>query len=228
MRSEVVAVLLGLSVAAAAAGCGGRKSMANAPATADVKAREYDAALKRWSGQHKAYEKLETRLLVTATYKSGAFRDAWSDEYARRYLLSDSERDELKRSELSDAEAYHEFFFAAYTPESRWNDFSKRDSIWKVKLFDDAGNQSEPLVVTKVKNDDPKLHAFFPYFTLWTKGYTVKFAKSGLSPDSKTLRLQITSAVAAAEISFDRQGADMSVPVRVDNAGPTASAPAPN
>lgn len=221
MRREILlAAVLSL---AAAAGCGGRRSMSNAPATADVKAGDYRSALKRWSGQHKSYEKLETRLIVSATYKSGAFRDAWSDEYSRRYLLSDTQRDDLKRSELSDAEAYHEFFFAAYTPESRWNDFSRRESIWKVRLFDDAGNEAEPLVVTKVKNDDPKLKAFYPYFTLWTKGYTVKFAKNGLSPDSKTLKLQLTSAVAAAEITFDRQGADMPVPVRVENAGPTAA-----
>jgi hypothetical protein len=201
--------------------------MANANATADVKPSEYREALNRWSGTEKVYDKLETRLIVSSTYKSAAFRDAWADEYSRRYLLSDADRDELKRREHADAESYHEFFFAAYTPESRWNDFSKRESIWKLRLFDDAGNSTEPLVVTKIKNDDPKLHAFFPYFTLWTKGYIVKFPKSGLSSDSKSLRIQFASALGAAELTLDRSGADTASPVRVENGGGSTASVAP-
>lgn len=223
--SGLLAVLL---LAATLPACKYRKTMGNAEATADVKRREYYAALDRWSGTHKVYEQLETRLIVSSTYKSGAFRDAYADEYARRYLLSDAERDDLKRREHDDAQSYHEFFFAAYTPESRWNDFSKRESIWKVRLFDDAGNWIEPLVVTRIKNDDPKLHAFFPYFTMWTKGYIVKFPKSGLSPDTKSLRIQFASALGAAEIALDRTGADTSAPVRVEKSGEsTAVAPTP-
>lgn len=224
-------IVLALCLAAALPACGSRKNMANGKATADVKPGEYDAALKRWSGSQKVYEQLETRLIVSSTWKSGAFRDAWTNEYARRYLLSDAERDELKRREHADAESYHEFFFAAYTPEARWNDFSKRESIWKIRLYDDAGNSVEPLVVTKVKNDDPKLKAFYPYFTMWTKGYTVKFPKTGLSGDSKNLKIQFASAFGAAEIALDRSGADTAAPVRVENpagGGSTASvAPAP-
>lgn len=217
------AALLSAALAASLAGCGSRRGMAGAEKTADVKPSEYNAALARWSGSEKVYEKLETRLIVSSTYKSGAFRDAYADEYARRYVLSDAEREDLKRREHADADTYHEFFFAAYTPENRWNDFSKRESIWKVRLYDDAGNSVEPLVITKVKNEDPKLHAFFPYFTLWTRGYVAKFPKTGLSPDTKTLRIQFASALGAAEIEVDRAGADTPTPVRVDAGGSTAS-----
>lgn len=221
MRRELL--ILSLLIAC---GCSAkRKDMANANATADVSPSEYSTALVDWSRTEKVYEKLETRLIVNATYRSGAFRAAWADEYARRYLLSDSERDEVKRREHGDSESYHEFFFAAYTPETRWNDFSRRDSMWRLRLFDDAGNAVEPLVVTKVKNDDPKAHAFYPYFTLWTKGYVVKFPRSGLSPDSKTLRFQLASGVGAAELTYSRAKADVPAPVRVENpAQPTASA----
>lgn len=207
----------------APAGCAGRRDLANASATADVKPSEYAAALRRWTGTDKVYQGLETRLIVTATWKTGAFRDAWADEYARRYLLPEAERDELKRREHEEAESYQEFFFAAYTPEARWNDFSRRESIWRVRLFDDAGNTVEPLVVTRVKVDDPKLHAFYPYFTLWTKGYLVKFPRRGLSPDTRSVRIQFTSALGAAELSFESAGADTATPIRVDAGGPTAS-----
>ena len=228
MRLEKIclAVLLAASLGA----CSSRKGMQNATATADVKPGEYKEALDRWSGTQKVYEQLETRLIVNTTWKSGAFRDAYTNEYARRYLLSDAERDDLKRREHADAEAYHEFFFSAYTPEPRWNDFSKRESIWKIRLFDDAGNSVEPLVVTKVKNDDPKAKAFYPYFSMWTRGYVVKFPKTGLSGDSKSLKIQFTSAFGAAEIALDRSGADTAAPVRVekDGGGSTAAvAPAP-
>ena len=220
MRRE----LLILSVLIACGCSQKRQDMANGKATADVQPGEYGAALNHWSRTEKVYEKLETRLIVNATWRSGAFRDAWADEWARRYVLSDAERDEIKRREHGDSESYHEFFFAAYTPETRWNDFSKRDSMWRLRLFDDAGNSVEPLVVTKVKNDDPKAHAFYPYFTLWTKGYVVKFPRGGLSPDSKTLRFQLTSGVGAAELLYERANADTPSPVRVEKTSPTASA----
>lgn len=229
MRVRELAVLsLSVSVALAAAGCAGSKraEMANAEASKDVKPSEYSDALGSWTRESKVYAKLETRLIVNATYRSGAFREAYVDEYARRYLLASGERDDLRRRELNDAQTYHEFFFAAYTVESRWNDFSKRSSMWRLRLFDDKGASVEPLVVTRVKQDDPVLHAFYPYFSLWTRGYVVKFPREGLSPDSKTLRLQLTSAIGAAELEYARTNADREPPVRVQT-GETAVAPAP-
>lgn len=226
MRRLELLILAALVAAPALSGCAKKRAdMANGKATADVKPSEYDAALDKWTREQKVYQSLETRLLVNATYKSGAFRDAWVDENARRQVLSDADRDELKRREHDAADSYHEFFFAAYTQESRWNDFSRRDSIWRLRLFDDKGGSVEPLVVTRVKQDDPITRAFYPYFSLWGRGYVVKFPRAGLAEDSKTLRLQMTSAIAAAELEYSREGADTTAPVRVENTGNTASAP---
>lgn len=213
------------------AGCGPKRSeMGNGKVTSDVKPSQYSDALKEWSRNEKVYQQLETRLIVSATYRSGAFRDAYIDEYARRYLLSDNERDAMRKREHDAASTYQEFFFAAYTPESRQNDFSRRNSMWRIRLFDDKGNSVDPLVVTKQKDNDPVLHAFFPYFSLWTKGYVVKFPRAGLDETSKTLRLQISSATGATEMTYDKTHADTSNPVRVENDGQTVSAvttPAP-
>ena len=201
-----------------------REDMGNAKATADVKPSEYDKALERWSASDKVYHSLETRLIVSATWKSGAFREAYVGEYARRYLLAESERDSMLKKELDAASTYQEFFFAAYTDESRTNDFNKRNTIWRVRLFDDKGGFTDPLVLSKQKDDDPVLHAFFPYFSIWKHGYDVKFAKSALSPDTKTLRLQLTSAIADAVMTFDATGADVPSPVRVDAGGAVSAA----
>ena len=193
---------------ALAAGCGpSRSHMAGAKSTADVKASTWDDALARWTRSQKVYDHLETHLIVTATWRSGAFADAYADEYARRYVLNDSAREDVRKREESDAQSYDTFFFAAYTPTRDWNDFQKRDSIWRIRLYDDQGNAAEPLVINKVKDEDPVLHAFFPYFSQWTHGYVVKFAKDGLNPNAKTMKLQITSAVGAAELTFDATGA---------------------
>ena len=226
-RFIVVAMLAALLGTTLVSGCSQKRAkMANGGATSDVKPSEYASALDKWTRERKVYQSLETRLLVNATYKSGAFRDAWVDENARRQVLSDADRDELKRREHDAADNYHEFFFAAYTQETRWNDFSRRDSIWRLRLFDDKGGSVEPLVVTRVKQDDPIVRAFYPYFTLWGRGYVVKFPRAGLAEDSKSLRLQMTSAVGAAELEYPREGADTSAPVRVENPGSTATTPA--
>ncbi len=210
--------------AIAASGCGGARSrMANAAATADVRPKDYGRAHTEWTRTEKVYDGLETKLLATATYRSAAFRDAYVDEYARRYLLSEPARDEMNAREHAEAERYHELFFAAYTGETRWNDFSKRTSIWKLRLFDDQGAYVEPLVVSKIPDDDPITRAFYPQFTPWTRGYLVKFPRPGLSEASKTLRLQVASAIGAAEMTFDRTKADTPAPARAEAEAGTAA-----
>lgn len=227
--ASVTWLALALVAFSALAGCSatGRKGMANAKATSDVRPSDYLDSLERWTVTKKVYHDLETRLIVSATYHSGAFRSDYVDEYARRYLLDTSEREEMLRKSLKEAERFHEFVFAAYTPESRWNDFSRRQSSWRLRLYDDQGNAVEPLVVTKPKQDDPLLRAFYPYFTLWSRFYVVKFPREGLSPETKTLKLQMTSALGAAEMTYPR-GEDLAAPIRVENTPgnpvPTAAA----
>ncbi len=233
MRRERLIAALVLCLAATA--CGPKRaSMAGANATADVKPESWKKSLGHWTRGQKVYDHLETRLLVNATWECGAFADAYADEYARRYVLNDQAREEFRKRQEADAQSYHTFFMSAYTVEGRWNDFSKRDSIWRVRLYDDKGASVEPLVINKVKDDDPVLHEFFPYFTLWTRGYILKFPKDGLSPDSKTLKLQLTSAIGAAELSYDRAGAETpkmeraTVPETVGAAAPApVAAPVP-
>ena len=218
-----------LGALALAAGCGpSRAKMAGAQATADVKPAKWGEAFDHWTRSQKVYDHLETRLIVSTTWENSAFAGAYADEYARRYVLNDAAREEFRKHQEADAQSYHTFFLAAYTTESRWNDFSKRNSIWRIRLYDDKGGSVEPLVVNKVKDDDPVLHEFFPYFTLWTRGYVLKFPKDGLAADTKTLKLQITSALGAAELSWDRAGADQPKMERADAPAPVAAAsPAP-
>ena len=205
--------------------CGpSRAKMAGAQATADVKPGSWGDSFHHWTRSQKVYDHLETRLIVSTTWENAAFADAYSDEYARRYVLNDAAREEFRRHQEADAQSYHTFFLAAYTVESRWNDFSKRNSIWRMRLYDDKGASVEPLVINKVKDDDPTLHEFFPYFSLWTRGYVIKFPKDGLAPDSKTLKLQITSAVGAAELTWDRAGSDKPKMERADGPSPVAVA----
>lgn len=219
-RDLVSAFASAVAFSALVAGCGagGRKDMANSQATSDVRPSAYLDSLERWTVTKKVYEDLETRLIVSTTYRSGAFRAHYVDEYARRYLLDAAQREDMLSKSLKEAERYHEFVFAAYTSETRWNDFSRRQSIWRLRLYDDQGNAVEPLVVTKPKQDDPLLRAFYPYFTLWSRFYVVKFPREGLSPDAKTLKLQMTSALGAAEMTYPRGDADVPPPIRVETA----------
>lgn len=224
MRRDAIglAALLALTLG----GCASRAKMAGAKATADVKPTRYEQALGHWTRTRKDYNHFETRLIVSATWRNGAFAEAWTDEYARLYLLDDTAREQMRKREESDAQSYQTFFFAAYTPKRDWNDFSKRSSIWNVRLFDDKGNFTEPLVITKVKKDDPVLHAMFPFYDPWNTAYTVKFAKDALAPDTKTLTLRFTSAVGAAELTYDTAGADQPPMERAAVPGAVSVAPA--
>jgi len=214
----------------------GGDTSANGPAMAEAKPTKWGRALDAWTHTEKVYKDFETRLIVTATYRSEALRDSYVEEYARRYRLSEEEKEKMARREHDAGTTYQEFFIAAYTGNSRENDFNRRNSIWKLRLKDDKGNFVDPLTITRQKDDDPVAHSFYPYFSEWSRAYLVKFPRAGLADDSKTITLTLSSATADATLVYDRTHADTSAPgvhveleTAVSAASPVPSAiPAPD
>lgn len=167
----------------------------------------YEAVLGRWTGGAKIYEGIETRLIITATYKGFPFREAYIERYAKGYQLDDDYKKSLIEREKEAVEEANEFFFTAYTPEDRWNDFDSKDSIWRLFLEDDTGKRLVPLSVKRAEKGDPFIREFFPYIDPWSAAYTVKFPKySAEGKDSipgnasKFLKLTVTGILGKGEI----------------------------
>ncbi|MBI4950341.1 MAG: hypothetical protein HY955_09380 [Deltaproteobacteria bacterium] len=171
---------------------------------------EEDAYLKvmnAWTRGVKVYEGLETKLYASATYKGIAFREAYIGRYAKDNQLDEGYAKALRERESELSEKYNEFFFTAYTPMDKWNDFDDPSSIWKLYLEDGNGSRLAPVSIARLDASDPLLREFFPYMDLWSTAYTVKFPKyseTGTEPipgaNTKSMRLVITGVLGKGEL----------------------------
>lgn len=169
----------------------------------------YYEALNRWTRAVKIYEGLESRLYLSATYKHPSFRAAYIERYAKSYQMEEAYTKALLDRESEQGEKYNEFFFTAFTPEDRWNDFLRPDSVWKLYLVDSSGARLAPVSVTRVDASDPLLREFFPYFDLWSAGYIVKFPKYSETgtepipgPDTRFIKLIVTGILGKGELEW--------------------------
>lgn len=168
----------------------------------------YNEALNKWTRSKKLYEGLETRLYINATYKSPEFREAYVERYAKSYQLDEDFKKALLERETAQHERYNEFFFTAYTPEDRWNDFANPDSVWRLYLDDGMGGKIRPVSIARVDKSDPLLREFFPYFDPWSIGYVARFPKYSEtgepvpSPRINSIKLVVTGVLAKGELEW--------------------------
>lgn len=205
-------------VMASLPGCAGKKDAVKKDESAiqDEQRKEaaekksnYQDALNKWTRSKKIYEGVEARLYITATYKAMEFREAYIDRYVKSYQLGPVYRQTLLEREKEQEEKYNEFFFTAFTPEERWNDFHRSDSIWKMYLEDDAGARMIPISITRIDSSDPVIREFFPYFDLWSQGYVARFPKyteTGIEPlpgpNTKFFRIVVTGVLGKGELEW--------------------------
>ncbi len=170
---------------------------------------EYSKVLDKETRSAKIYSGLDAMLFMTATYKTMEFREAYVDLYVKGYEVDQTYREALLERARDDNDKYNEIFFTAYTPESKWNDFDRRDSVWRLYLEDNEGNRLIPVSVTRVDAADPLVKRFFPYFDPWSSGYLVRFPKYSVTgtepipgPKTEFLRLVVTGIMGRGEIEW--------------------------
>ncbi len=143
-----------------------------------IASTEYYNTQHAWTRHKKVVINMETRVYFYATYKSREFRQAYIDEYARRFQLSPDKKDLLLALELSDGKEYNEFFVSTYMPKRQWNDLNQENSIWKLYLSDGVGKRLEPVEIKKIDlGEDPFYREFYPTIDAWSDGYIIKFPR---------------------------------------------------
>ncbi len=168
---------------------------------------DYYSILERWTRTETVYSGVETTLHIDAVYLGGEFRTAYVEEYARRLRLSQEKRENLKRAELSKLEEYNEFILVTATPVEEWNDFDRKDSIWRLYLVDEDGERVEPVSVSRVEKD-AILREFFPFVDEWCSVYRVIFPRltpkgHTIGEDSEYIRLEVSGIKGTAELVWN-------------------------
>ena len=172
--------------------------------------KSYKKVCDQWSQEARIHHGFEVPLIVSATFKSADFRQAYADEYAAAYQLTAEGKRRFVEDQMKAGHLGHEFLLATFVPEKRWDDFNKADSMWKLFLVNDEGQRVVPVEVRDVKGQKAVMSHFFPYITPWKSVYMVRFPCniSGsnnpiIGDNTKQMRLIITSVLGTAEMHWN-------------------------
>jgi hypothetical protein len=164
-------------------------------------ATDYEGVLERWTREESLiiYDELERALTVAATYESWDFRWAYVIRYSQDYRLTVPQRQRLLSEELNETRKQHEFFVALYGAARKFNDLTKPDSAWTVRLIDAAGNETPPLQIELIRKPNVLERRYYPYNSVWRKAFRIVFptqaaGRPTISPDTDWFGLRFAGA----------------------------------
>jgi hypothetical protein len=173
-------------------------------------ATDYDAVLDRWTRTERLFSlpDLETYLTVTGTFESWDFRWAYVVRYVQDYRLTIDQRRKLLERALDETRQRHEFFVALYGGERRYNDLTKPNSAWIVRLIDDTGNETAPQEIQAIKKPNALERNYFPYNTPFRQAFRIRFPRTSpegrptISPGAKWVGLRFAGAQGNSELQW--------------------------
>ena len=120
---------------------------------------------------------LDTRFIFTATWLSGAWVDAFAEEYSNIYYLDAPRRDATVALWRGESQQYVRFFVALYLPDEKGNDLEKPGTLWSLRLVRTDEKDFPPVYVRKASMRPEEISRFFPYSGTWYRAYEVAFPK---------------------------------------------------
>lgn len=177
-------------------GCAHPIHLSGAPATPYHKVESSLARDAQFFGLEKV------RYLTNVVYKSRELREAYVEEYARRYDLSPAEKETLLKRELEEAAGSEVFLISHFATDRDVSKVTREPKVWRLSLIVD-GNDAAPLdpeSVTSLAANDTVLQYFYPQVNHWSKIFLVKFKRQG---NPSHLRLKMVGVV--DDLSFDWQ-----------------------
>lgn len=172
----------------------------------DFKPAEYEAVLKRWTRHRRIIKHFDTNLEVNVTHFSPEMVAAHAAAHAADYRLTRGERQRFVAKRLAEVQERHEFLMAATTADPAWNDFDRKESIWRLTLMDDKGTRVTPLSVTNLTiTEVHRVH--FPFVTVFHRLYHVLFPRKVggrpfITPGSRWFKLIIASPLGSTELAW--------------------------
>jgi hypothetical protein len=164
-------------------------------------ATDYDNVLKRWTREESLilFDELERALTVSATFESWDFRWAYVIRYSNDYRLTIPQRQRLLSKSLTETRKNHHFFIALYGAKQKFNDLTKNDSAWIVRLIDAVGNETAPTQIESIRKPNILERRYYPYNSVWRKAFRVTFpsqagGRATISPNAEWFGLRFAGA----------------------------------
>ncbi|HEX8704995.1 MAG TPA: hypothetical protein VF815_39550 [Myxococcaceae bacterium] len=165
----------------------------------------YQEAFASFSDRAEIYDGFDTRLFAGTTFQSVAFREARVNRVAQFQFLPKPRVEELLAQERAEAAQFHEFFLGVHVNDYRFEDFDRKNSIWRVVLLTPSV-EVEPLSIERIGRSDLNMRTTYPYMGVFWVAYQVRFPKvlpngAPVIPESAThVHLRLASTLGHAEL----------------------------
>jgi hypothetical protein len=207
-RALVKALVFGVLALAAASACAEtRVSLGGGPR--EYVPSDYSVVLDRWTRTEQliTLSELDDELTATATFESWDFRWAYVVKYAADYRLTVEQRRELLQRTLADTQVKYQFYVALYGEKWRWDDLTKPNSAWIVRLIDEKGNETAPSRIELVK-PGPLEYRYFPYTSTYRHCFRIDFprlsagGKPTINEEAKWFGLRFAGSLGNEELRW--------------------------
>jgi len=216
MRTTLIAATIALSLSLGAGCVTPVVSLAEGPR--EYVATDYDGVMRKWTRTEDlfAVSELENYLTATATFESWDFKWAYVVRYVQDYRLTIEQRKKLLERTLDETRQRHQFFVALYGGDRRFNDLTKPDSAWIVRLIDDTGNETAPEEIIAIKKPNALERTYFPYSTVHRLAFRIRFplatvdGRPTISPQARWFGLRFAGAQGNSELVWNLERAPKS------------------
>lgn len=161
---------------------------------------DYDSLIAKKTQKIQIYDGLYNQLTVEATWVDSETTEAGLSQNARLYQWTPDKYKEEKSKVISRHSEKTEFFLSLYTPERKYNDLSKKNTVWKIFL--DVGGQRYEGTATRVKHLFSEIQVMYPYHNKWSTAYLVSFPVATSIVENKPAVLTLTGAISTAQLKF--------------------------
>lgn len=170
-------------------------------------ATDYENVLRKWTRTETlfALSELDNFLTASATFESWDFRWAYVVRYVQDYRLTIEQRKTLLERTLDETRQRHQFFVAIYGGDRKYNDLTKPDSAWIVRLIDDSGNETAPEEIQAIKKPNALERTYYPYNSIFRMAFRIRFPRAAggkptISDSAKWFGLRFAGAQGNTEL----------------------------
>lgn len=194
-------------------------------------ATDYESVLRKWTRTEHliALSELDNYLTATATFESWDFRWAYVVRYVQDYRLTIDQRKKLLERTLEETRQRHQFFVAIYGGDRKYNDLTKADSAWIVRLIDDTGSETAPEEIVAIKKPNALERTYFPYNTVFRLAFRIRFpratpdGKPTISPSAKWFGLRFAGAQGNSELIWQTEQTTGAPPPQTAGSAPASA-----
>jgi hypothetical protein len=189
-------------------------------------ATDYENVLRHWTRTEQliSFQDLDNFLTATSTFESWDFRWAYVVRYVQDYRLTIEQRKKLLEKTLDETRLRHQFFVAIHGGERKYNELTRPDSGWIVRLIDDTGNETAPQEIIAIKRPNALERNYFPYNTVFRQAFRIRFPRVAadgrptISASAKWFGLRFAGSQGNTELIWKLEDASPAEPKAVAEA----------